>query len=149
MITQQEFETILADTTKRIEGNLAWRDDEDHSPAQQFRAAVLSDDRHPLDILGRWNPKAEKLSFVLLYRGLGRIYGLDIGVGHRNPTRERIESPHKHAWTDEFKDKRAYVPPDITAPWDEPVQVWLQFCAEARILHAGTLYHPNWQEDLL
>ena len=148
MITQQEFEAILADGTKRIEGDLRWRVDASRWPASTFRAPVLSDGEHPLEIFGRWNPKPGKLSYVLLRRGTGRIYALDLGSGHRNPSGDLVGRTHKHHWTDEFRDRRAYVPSDITASWDAPVEVWEQFCGEARIAHRGTLHHPDWQDEL-
>ena len=37
-----EFETMLNDTTKRIEGDIVWEEDEDHSPCQEFRAEIQS-----------------------------------------------------------------------------------------------------------
>ena len=148
VITLQEYEAIIADSTKRIEGDLDWRDMEDRQPACTFRTPVLSDEEHPLEIVGRWNPMAAKLSYVLLYRGAGRIYALDLGSAHRNPNGERVGETHKHRWTAEFRDKQAYVPKDITATWDRPREVWQQFCAEARIDHRGTLGEPSVQQHL-
>ena len=69
VLSLTEFETMLNDTTKRIEGDIVWQEDEDHSPCQEFR------------------------------------------------------------------DKEAYVPDDITAPANDPAAVWIQFCAEAAITH--------------
>lgn len=148
MITEMEFEVILADRTKVIEGDIDWVDEEHHSPARVFRVSVLAYEGHVLDVVGRWNPKAGKLSYALLYRGLGRIYALDIGARHRNPTGEHVGETHKHSWTDQYRDKLAYAPQDITERWDRPVEVWKQFCAEARIVHAGTLARPHWQGEL-
>ena len=37
-ITDGEFEAMLADRGKTVEGDLDWREDEDHSPAEEFRA---------------------------------------------------------------------------------------------------------------
>ena len=107
---------------------------------------MLSDHEHILSIVGRWNPKAEKLSYVLLRRGTGRIYGLDLGAAHRNPDQREVGATHKHHWTTAFRDKHAYVPGDITASWDEPVHVWEQFCTEARIAHDGMMHRPEWQD---
>ena len=149
MITLLEYESIIADPTKRIEGDLDWREVDDRHPACTFRASVLSDEDHPLEIVGRWNPMAGKLSYVLLYRGAGRIYALDLGSAHRNPDGERLEDTHKHRWTAEYRDKDAYVPEDITATWDRPLEVWQQFCAEAKIDHRGALGEPSVQQHLL
>ena len=54
---------------------------------------------------------------------------------------------HKHRWTDLVGDKEAYVPADITAPVTEPVEVWRQFCAEAKIEHRGRLARPEIQQE--
>jgi len=40
MIPQQEFDAILADTTKWIEGDIVWREDVDLSPAPEFRVEL-------------------------------------------------------------------------------------------------------------
>ncbi len=141
-ITQTEFEALIADETKRIDGDLRWTEDEDHSPAYQFRAHVRSDAGYPLFVNGRYNALAGTLSFTLVHRSTGRVYGLDLGADHHNPTCQRVGEKHKHRWTDQFADKWAYVPDDITAPPEEPVAVWQQFCLEARIAHHGTLDRP-------
>ncbi len=150
MITQQEFEAILDDGTKRIEGDLRWRNDEDHSPAQEFRVQVFSEPGWPLTVIGWWNPRSGKLSYTMRHDAAGRILGLDLGrrVAHRNPSSERLYGTHKHRWTDRFRDKQAYIPDDITAEWDQPVEVWQQFCSEVRITHLGTMDYPSLQEEL-
>jgi len=148
MITQQEFDAILGDTTKRIEGDIDWREDPDHSPAREFRVEVKSDSGWPLFVVGRYNPCAGTLSYVLIHRGAGRIYALDLGADHHNPTCERVGEKHKHAWTEEFRDKKAYVPRDIKAPWNCPRAVWEEFCREANINHQGRMHEPAIQEEL-
>jgi hypothetical protein len=140
MITQQEFEIILADTTKRIEGDIHWREDADHSLAREFRVEVKSDSGWPLFLVGRYNPYAGTLSYVLIHRSAGRVYGLDLGADHHNPTCQRVGEKHKHCWTEAFRDKVAYVPQDITASWDQPHAVWEQFCREANINHQGRMH---------
>lgn len=37
MPDQADFQAILADLTKRIEKDIAWTEDPDHSPAREFR----------------------------------------------------------------------------------------------------------------
>lgn len=148
MNTQQEFETILADTTKRIEGDVDWREDADHSPAREFRVEVRSDTGWPLVVAGRFNPFAGTLSYVLIHRGAGRIYGLDLGADHHNPTCQRVGEKHKHRWREAFRDKEAYIPDDITAEWSQPRDVWQQFCREANIEHRGQMRPPVVQEEL-
>lgn len=85
---------------------------------------------------------------MLVHRSAGRIYGLDLGADHHNPSCQRVGEKHKHRWTEEFRDKEAYVPTDITASWDQPQEVWAQFCYEAKIHHNGRLHLPLIQEEL-
>lgn len=54
----------------------------------------------------------------------------------------KLPEDHKHRWTEQYRDKQAYVPGDITAHQSDPVSVWSQFCAEARITHNGTMQDP-------
>jgi hypothetical protein len=122
-ITQTEFEAILTDESKRIEGELRWREDEDHSPAREFRAEVHSDAAHPLFINGRLNRLAGTLSFTLIHRGAGRIYALDLGADHHNPTCQNVGEKHKLSWQDATADKSAYEPQDITEGLENPIEV--------------------------
>ena len=143
MITQVECDAILSNSAKRIEGDLKWADDRNHKHAKKFRVPVLCEGVYLLEIIGRWNSRSERLSYVMLYNGIRRIYALDLGAEHRNPDRNLVASPHKHRWTDAYMDKYAYQPEDITASWDQPVEVWRQFCAEAKIIHTGILHPPS------
>jgi len=141
-MTRAEFEALLADDTKQIRGDISWSDDEDQSPAVEFRAEVGSKAGYPLFARGSFNPEAQTLTYALIHRGVGRIYGLDLGKDHHNPSCEHTGERHKHHWTDVARDKEAFVPQDITAPAKDPVAAWQQFCAEARITHAGRLQDP-------
>ena len=141
-LTNLEFETILADQSKTIQGDLEWSEDEDHSPAVEFRADVETEAGYPLIVLGRYNPLAVTLSYTILHRGVGRIYALDMGKDHHNPGGERIGDMHKHKYREDLRDKEAYFPEDIVAPVNDPVAVWRQFCAEAGIVHLGKLANP-------
>lgn len=141
-MTQQEFEVLIADASKRIEGDLGWSEDEDHSPAVQFRAEVQSDAGYPIFVRGRFNPAAGKLSYALIHRGSGRIYALDLGAEHHNPACDHVGEVHKHRWSDQFADKEAYLPADIHSAVQSPVSVWQEFCREAKIVHNGRLVSP-------
>lgn len=149
MITQQEFAAILADPTKRIDGDIYWRERPNQWPAMAFRAPVLSDPGWPLFVAARWNPKSGKLSYSIIHTRARprdrRIVGLDLGLRHRNPDKTRVAAVHKHVWSEQFGSGYAYEPPDITASWDRPVAVWQQFCAEVKIDHAGILREPDGQ----
>jgi hypothetical protein len=141
-MTQTEFDALLADDSKAIAGDIAWAEDEDHSPSVEFRAEVDSNPGYPLFVRGSYNPTIGALSYVLVHRGAGRIYGLDLGKDHHNPSCTNVGERHKHRWTDTLRDKDAYVPADITATVSEPTAVWEEFCREARITHRGILHQP-------
>lgn len=148
-LTNTEFCTILKDKSKRIEGDISWSIDEDHSPAVEFRAEVHSESGWPLFVRGSYNQFAGTLTFALILKTVGRIYGLDMGKDHKNPKGNKIGKKHKHSWTVKFRDKKAYVPADITASIFEPVTLWEQFCGEACIEHIGELNQlPPRQEEL-
>lgn len=141
-LTQAEFQAILTDDTKRIDGDILWDEDDDHSPAVEFRAAMDSVAGYPLFIRGSVNRLAGTLTFAVIHRGVGRIYGLDMGKDHRNPDGQLVGETHKHRWTEVHQAREAYVPVDITAPSEDPVAVWNQFCLEASITHNGVLQNP-------
>ena len=143
MISEEELEALLIDERKWIATDLEWRADKGRVVSFYFRVPLASDHGYPLEVFGRWNQSGRKLSYLLLYNGVGRVYALDLGFGHRNPGGELLGSPHKHRWTAEFGDRQAYMPSDITAQWYEPVRAWEQFCAEARIVHLGRLDEPS------
>lgn len=142
-LTNAEFISILEDASKRIEGDIVWGEDEDHSPAWEFRAEVDSEAGWPRFIRGRYNPQAAgSLTYALILKTEGRIYGLDLGKDHHNPGCNQVGEKHKHRWSERFRDKEAYVPNDITAPVSDPVAVWQEFCAEACIEHDGEMKQP-------
>jgi hypothetical protein len=141
-MTQTEFETLIPDGTKKIQGDIAWDEDEDHSPAVEFRAEVASDAGYPIFIRGSYNAAVGALTFALIHRGSGRIYALDLGKDHHNPSCQYVGEKHKHRWNESLRDKEAYVPPDITASPFNPVLVWGEFCKEANIHHDGKMLPP-------
>ncbi len=142
MLTQTEFEELINDTTKCIEGNISWNKDEDHSPAVEFRFEVNSDAGYPLFVKGSYNVLTQTLTYALIHRASGRIYALDLGKDHRNPDGNLVGEKHKHRWDERYRDKKAYVPSDITAPVTDPVKVWKQFCEESKITHNGIMQDP-------
>lgn len=141
-LTNTEFETILGDRSKRIESDIDWQEDEDHSPSVEFRAEVRSDAGWALFVRGSYNPLIPALSYALILKTAGRVYALDLGKDHHNPRCDQVGERHKHRWTEQFRDREAYVPDDITAEASKPLEVWRQFCAEANLTHNGTLFPP-------
>jgi hypothetical protein len=141
-LTQTEFEALIDDASKRIDVDIVWDDDEDHSPSVEFRANVHSDAGYPLFVHASYNSITRCLTYALIHRASGRIYALDLGKDHHNPACDYTGDKHKHRWSDGLRDRQAYVPNDITAPPNDPVAVWRQFCAEAKITHTGTISEP-------
>ena len=144
-LSQTEYEEIMKDEGKVIEGNIAWTPS-NNPEAQTFRIDIESGS--PLFVQGWYNPFAEKLSYTIIHRGVGRIYGLDLGVNHRNPDGQLVGEKHKNYWAGcKERDKWAYVPEDITEPWNRPQAVWAQFCAEANLRHLGAMRAPKVQME--
>ena len=141
-MTDADFASILEDETKHIQADVVWREDEDHSPAREFRATVESANGWPLFVKGRYNALAGTLTYALILTTTGRIYGLDMGKDHHNPQCEQVGEKHKHRWSERYGDKEAYVPDDVSAPVSDPVAVWKEFCDEARIRHDGRMQPP-------
>lgn len=146
-MTDDEFDAIMKDE-KVIQGNITWKEDEDHSPAMEFRIDVQSKRGLPLFVHGRYNADAETLNFALVSWTTGRIYGLDLGRDHHNPECTRVGEKHKHRWSEQYRDKEAYVPKDIAADASDPVAVWQEFCVEACIRHDGDMARPYIQKEL-
>ena len=146
-LSNQEYEGIINDTTKAINDDIVW-EVAPHGPAREFRINIDSDDEYPIFVKGWYNAFSGKLSYAIIHRSVGRIYGLDLGADHRNPNGELVGEKHKNYWVLGSRDKWAYVPEEITQPWNRPVDVWDQFCAEARLGHLGTMQAPNVQGTL-
>lgn len=143
--TEAEFATLLADASKAIHCDISWSEDEDHSPAVEFRVEIISEPGYPLFVRGSFNPLARTLTYAIIHASSRRIYALDLGKDHHNPSCSNVGEKHKHRWTDQFRDKEAYAPADITHPVTSPVEVWKEFCAEAKITHRGVMHPPSAQ----
>ena len=137
-----EYKAII-DDEKFITENIIWHNAPGDSSVQEFRVNVDYPNADAMFIKGRYNPSAGKLSYTLVMPSVGRIYGLDMGMNHRNPNGEYAGRTHKNYWVSGAEDDWAYPPKDITAPLSDPVRVWRQFCAEANIRHAGTISRPR------
>ena len=138
----EEYKAIIDDDAKSISENIVWHDVPGDPAAQEFRVNVYCPAVDEMFIKGRYNPFAGKLTYALVIPGVGRIYGLDLGMNHRNPNGEYAGRAHKNYWVNGAEDRWAYAPQDITASVNDPVRVWRQFCAEANIRHTGTMTSP-------
>lgn len=147
-LSKEEYEAILNDDTKVVAGDIEWEGPQ-RSPARQFRIDIDSDEGYPIFVKGWYNPRSGKLSYAIIHRNVGRIYGLDLGADHYNPDGRPVGEKHKNYWKPGYRDKWAYVPKDITETWNHPVAVWAQFCSEARLRHTGTIREPLTQGGML
>ena len=147
-LSQQEYEAIINDMTKVIYEDITW-EGAGNSSMCQFTVDIQSDDAHPIFVKGWYNPLSGKLSYSIIHRSVGRIYGLDMGADHVNPNGEPVGEKHKNYWVPGRRDKWAYVPEDITESWNRPGAVWGQFCAEAKIWHLGVIHDPVVQGSML
>ena len=147
-LTQIEFDAIIGDETKSINGNIGWEGNL-KSPTRKFRVEIESSQGYPIFVDGWCNFASGKLSFSIIHRSVGRIYGLDLGADHRNPDGEFVGEKHKNRWMSGSRDKWAYVPEDITETWEHPVEVWKQFCDEPNINHHGEMQAPAIQGALI
>ncbi len=89
-LSDAEFDLILTDRTKLIEGDIVWEEDEDHSPSIEFKKEIITAGGWSLYMKGTYNPLVPALSFALISKTLGWIYALDLGKGHRNPDGTRV-----------------------------------------------------------
>ena len=144
--SQQEYQDIIDDHTKIILEDIVWERDA-YTPGHRFRADIQSN--YPLFLNGWYNPASHKLSYAIIHQGEGRIYGLDLGADHINPDGVHVGEKHKNYWVLGQRDKWAYVPNDITEHWNRPVEVWHQFCNEAKLRHIGIMHPPIIQMEAL
>ena len=140
---------FIRDRSKWIDGDIGWAPDNNNNPAARvFRRRILHNGDNLTFVVARFNYMASKLTYCIFHPTAGRIYGLDIGVMHRNPNLKVVGRIHKHSWNPRDRDKYAYVPSDITATWDQPIRAWREFCDEAGIQHYGELDSPSVQTAL-
>ena len=144
MLSEAEVDKIIADPSKAIEGDIAWRSARASDAAQAFRVLLSHVSPARIEVSGWFNPSTANLSFSLIAKGQ-RLYGLDMDGIHRNKNGDLFMGMHKQRWSDAVERAEAFVPNDITAAWNQPRLVWQQFCAEARITHRGVLTEPEWE----
>lgn len=141
-MNQQDFEMFVTDTMKHINEGIEWEQDDGHYPSVEFRAEVVSQSKYPVFVKGSYNQLAQTLTYALIHQRYGRIYALDLGKEHQNPGGLKVGRKHKHRWTEDFRDREAYEPDDITALISDPIGVWKQFCKEVFLTHNGVMYPP-------
>lgn len=79
----------------------------------------------------------KRIGFILTYRGIFNVRRFCTSRGHRNPDKTEIRGPHKHSWTDQYKDKVAYRVIDIDT---STLKMALTgFLKECNIVHNGRI----------
>ena len=138
-LSKHEFGSIIREP-KYINGNIEWGRRENNRSVSEFRVDIVSE--WPLFLHATFNPDVSKLNYLIVHKKHGRIFGVDLGKEHHNPHCNMVGETHLHEWTEEFRDKVARVPEEITAEISNPVAVWQQFCELANITHTGILGPP-------
>ncbi|MEK6302273.1 MAG: hypothetical protein AABO41_16305 [Acidobacteriota bacterium] len=142
-MNQAEFTAIRESPDKEIHPDIRWSDDEDHSPAVQFRAEVQSQTGYSMFAMGTYNGLIDKLSYVVVIRGVGCVFRLDLGSDHHNPTCQNVGGDrHCHIWNEMLGDHVAVAADWIIASASDPVAVWQEFCESFNISHNGALEPP-------
>lgn len=149
-----ELLAILGNQTKVICLDIVWKRKKGHATIQAFDVGIECDLEYELKVCGSYNQPANTLTYSVVCDGKC-IYRLDLGKSHGNPKCINRNIPslnqpgrfvgdvHKHVWCESCRDKVAYEPRDITATFDRPVEVWQQFCVEAKITHTGIMNEPR------
>ena len=64
-LSDAEFDAILTDCTKLIEGDIVWQEDEDHSPSLEFKVEIATAGGWPLFMKGTYNPLVPTIQYKL------------------------------------------------------------------------------------
>lgn len=147
-MTQGELAAILADTTKRVAGDLSWRQHSDISFAVAFRADVVNSAGDTYRVAGYFNRETGVTTFSLFSDADGRVFGMCVGKDHHNPSCTHTGRAHVHQWTSAEGDKNAYQ--IQVASEGQPITLWRDFCRLANMQHTGDLNEvPPMQLELL
>ena len=137
ILSEAEVERII-DLPKRITGSNQWRRQEDGNWYMEL--PVEAPEQWPLRLYGRFNPRTGNYTFIL-FCGRLNLRRLDVGKHHHNPECEDVGTPHKHRWTDRFRDKWAYEPAEMNN--GDPIgDTFANFLAECNITLEGRFVEP-------
>ncbi len=137
ILNEAEAERIIS-LPKRIVGSKQWHQRNDGN--WYIEMPVEASEQLPLRLYGRFNPRTGNYTFILFYGRLN-LRRLDMGKTHHNPGCDNVGSPHKHTWTDRFRDKLAYMPSDMKAT-DSLGDIFAKFLAECNIVLEGRFKEP-------
>lgn len=137
--TNTDYWGWLHDESKVIRGDVVWNLDKNKWPASELRVQVENEEGTPAHIQGFHNPKSQKTTFAVIHGGNFRFYGMCIGPSIKH---DGVRGLHKHKWSVQHGAREIYVPDDITADWDNPKKLFVEFCNEAKIRIEGTVGSP-------
>ena len=80
LVTQTEFETLIADSTKRIDGSIAWEPSGRSGLRFEFRVRVTNESGDSLTVKGSHNRMLGKTSYTLFTNE--RIFAVDYDRTH-------------------------------------------------------------------
>ena len=109
--------------------DIYWLGDEDDSPARSFRAEVASNGGWSLFIQGHYNQRAARLTYALILRSVGRIYGLCLGkLTTINFDAHKFSWKHMHRWTERYLGQGSLHSGHNHCPGERPDSgLWRQF----------------------
>jgi hypothetical protein len=149
MLTESHVDRLLAEGSSLVDA-VRWAPQLRNSRWTQFAAFLDSPSETALRLVMAVNTSLPGKYTILLLRGEQVLRRLDVRGSHRNPTAASgahwSGETHKHRWTDDFADKVAYAPADITTadPFDrsEYEATFRAFCAECSIAFSGAWSDP-------
>jgi len=137
ILSEVEAERIIS-LPKRIVGQNHWQQRDDGN--WYIEMPVEAEEQLPLRLYGRFNPRTGNYTFIL-FCGRLNLRRLDVGKRHHNPECDNVGTPHKHIWTDRFRDKWAYEPSELNDT-ESIGDVFLKFLAECNIILEGRFVEP-------
>ena len=89
VLSRDDYNAIINDDSKTIAEDIVW-ERASSSPAREFRIDIDSSEGYPIFVKGWFNPYSGKLSYAIIHRSVGRIYGLDLGTDHLSNARNYV-----------------------------------------------------------
>jgi hypothetical protein len=137
ILSEAETERIIG-LSKRIVGQNQWREGDDGNWYMEM--SVEAEEQLPLHLYGRFNPRTGNYTFIL-FCGRLNLRRLDVGKHHHNPECDNVGTPHKHRWTDRFRDNWAYEPPEMD-DMDSISDTFAKLLTECNITLDGRFVEP-------
>jgi len=137
ILSEAEAERMIG-LPKRIVGQNQWRQGDDGNWYTEI--PVKAEEQLPLQLYGRFNPRTGNYTFIL-FCGRLNLRRVDVGKHHHNPDCDNVGTPHKHTWTERFRDKWAYKPPEMKNT-DSIGNTFAQLLTECNITLDGRFVEP-------